>query len=45
MDDTMTEHEQILSFIQNHDMEGLEQLMEHHLTIAQQINLNILEDE
>lgn len=45
MDDTMVEHEQILSFIQNHDMEGLEHLMEHHLTIAQQINLNILEND
>ena len=45
MDDTMVEHEQILSFIQNHDMEGLEKLMEHHLTIAQEINLNILEND
>ena len=45
MDDTMTEHEQILSFIQNHDMESLEKLMEHHLTIAQEINLNILDNE
>ncbi|MBE5955155.1 MAG: hypothetical protein E7253_01745 [Lachnospiraceae bacterium] len=45
MDDTMAEHEQILTLIQNHNMEGLKQLMEHHLTIAQKINLNILENK
>ena len=42
MDDTMKEHEQILELISSHDMEGLEKLMDHHLTIAQEINLNLL---
>ena len=45
MDDTMIEHEQILTLIQNHDIDGLEKLMDYHLTTAQQINLNILETE
>lgn len=42
MDDTLAEHEQLLTKIQNHDIAGLEKLMEHHLTIAQDINLNLL---
>lgn len=42
MDDTMAEHEQILRMIQEHDMTGLEAMMEHHLAIAQEINLNLL---
>lgn len=42
MDDTMAEHEKILTLIENHDMAELEALMEHHLTIAQDINLNLL---
>lgn len=42
MDDTLAEHEQILTKIQEHDIIGLEKLMEHHLMIAQDINLNLL---
>lgn len=45
MDDTMAEHEQILTLIENHDIDGLEKLMDHHLAIAQKINLNIIENE
>lgn len=42
MDDTLAEHKQILTKIQEHDIIGLEKLMEHHLMIAQNINLNLL---
>ena len=42
MDDTMAEHIRILELVQSHDMNSLEKLMEHHLTIAQDINLNLL---
>lgn len=45
MDDTVSEHEQILTLIQDRDIDGLEELMEHHLAIAQKINLNMLENE
>ena len=42
MDDTMAEHIRILELVQSHDMNSLEKLMEHHLTIAQDINMNLL---
>lgn len=42
MDDTMKEHEKILTMIQTHDMASLETLMDHHLIVAQNINLNLL---
>ena len=45
MDDTMTEHEQLLTFIETQDIDGLEKLMDHHLAIAQEINLNILDND
>lgn len=43
MDDTMKEHIRILELVEKHEMVELEELMEHHLTIAQNINLNLLE--
>lgn len=44
MDDTMKEHVRILELVKEHKTVELEELMEHHLTIAQNINLNLLED-
>lgn len=42
MADTIQEHIHMLNLIQNHDTRALEQLMEHHLTVAQNINLELL---
>lgn len=43
MEETILEHERFLQLLQEHDMRGLEDLMEHHLYTAQQINLTLLE--
>lgn len=43
MEETITEHEHLLQMVQNHDISGLEDLLEHHLTTAQNINLKLLE--
>lgn len=43
MADTTTEHIALLDMVKTHDTLGLEQLMEHHLSIAQNINLELLE--
>lgn len=43
MEETILEHEQFLQLLQKHDMSGLEDLVEHHLFTAQQINLELLE--
>lgn len=43
MSDTTKEHLSLLEMVQNHDIYGLEKLIEHHLTIAQNINLELLQ--
>lgn len=42
MADTIQEHAHMLHLIQAHDTRALEELMEHHLTVAQNINLELL---
>jgi DNA-binding GntR family transcriptional regulator len=43
MTDTIKEHQQLLEKIRTQDLKGLELLIEHHLTIAQDINLELLD--
>lgn len=43
MEETITEHEAFLRMLREHDMNGLENMVEHHLTTAQNINLKLLE--
>lgn len=43
MEETITEHESFLQMIRSHDIAGLENMLEHHLTTAQNINLKLLE--
>ncbi len=43
MEETITEHEIFLQMIRSHDIAGLENMLEHHLTTAQNINLKLLE--
>ena len=43
MEETILEHEHFLQLLKEHDINGLEELMEHHLFTAQQINLKLLE--
>ncbi|MCI8485097.1 MAG: GntR family transcriptional regulator [Lachnospiraceae bacterium] len=43
MADTITEHMTFLEMMQTGDLHGLETLTEHHLTVAQDINLQLLE--
>lgn len=43
MDETITEHTRFLSLLEQHDIQELEHLLEQHLTIAQDINLSLLE--
>lgn len=45
MDETIEEHELILETIQEHNMQSLERLMEHHLMVAQNINLELLDND
>ena len=42
MQDTYEEHTKILKMVQTHDIAGLEQLLNHHLSIAKQINEELL---
>lgn len=42
MADTIQEHIHMLHLLKNHDTKALEELMEHHLTVAQNINLELL---
>lgn len=42
MADTIQEHILLLDLIKGHDIKALEELIEHHLTIAQNINLELL---
>lgn len=42
MADTIEEHITILEMIKNHQIRDLEELISHHLTIAQEINLELL---
>lgn len=42
MADTITEHMDFLEMMKNQDFRGLEQLTEHHLNVAQDINLQLL---
>lgn len=43
MDETITEHCAILDMIENKEFQALEEMMEHHLTEAQNINLKLLD--
>ncbi len=43
MEETITEHEHFLRMIREHDIAGLEDMLEHHLTTAQNINLRLLD--
>ncbi|MCI8326829.1 MAG: GntR family transcriptional regulator [Lachnospiraceae bacterium] len=42
MEDTITEHLTLLDIVKSRDLQDLESLIEHHLTTAQDINLQIL---
>lgn len=42
MEETMEEHMAIFQKIKDRDIEGLEQLLDHHLSVAQNINLDLL---
>lgn len=44
MDETYTEHENLLNMIKKQDFQGLEDLIRHHLTVAQDINLELLQN-
>lgn len=43
MEDTAKEHQAILEMVENHQLQELEALIEHHLYIAQGINLKLME--
>ena len=43
MEDTITEHDEMLETIREQDLGKLERLLERHLLIAQDINLKLLE--
>lgn len=43
MEETITEHNAFLRMLREQDMTGLEDMVEHHLTTAQNINLTLLE--
>jgi DNA-binding GntR family transcriptional regulator len=45
MTDTIKEHQQLLEKIKAQDFTGLDCLIEHHLTIAQDINLELLDNQ
>jgi DNA-binding GntR family transcriptional regulator len=45
MTDTIREHQQLLEKIKAQDFKGLDCLIEHHLTIAQDINLELLDKQ
>ena len=42
MEDTITEHDEMLETIREQDLGKLERLLERHLLIAQDINLELL---
>lgn len=44
MDDTIIEHENLLTMIKKQDYSSLETLINHHLLIAQDINLDLLKN-
>ncbi len=43
MKETVTEHICFLDMLKKHDVDGLETMLNHHLTVAQDINLTLLE--
>lgn len=45
MADTIMEHRDFLEMMKNQDFHGLEQLTEHHLNVAQDINLQLLKKD
>ncbi|MDO4976063.1 MAG: GntR family transcriptional regulator [Eubacteriales bacterium] len=44
MIDTAKEHESMLAMVEQHDIASLESLLKHHLVIAENINLELLDD-
>ncbi len=45
MEEAVTEHQELLFLIENHEMEELEKMLNFHLTVAQDINLQILKEK